>query len=125
MSNMSKAESQRKHRMNLFVVINNASTVGDCTPVKIFTDMEEAMFFLFEYEQKSIFKPIIMYEYTLINGSATFPKCFYRVNRGEKHLVEGIEKVPINSAEFQKNHPFLFDKFQSMFANSSENYRSC
>lgn len=110
--------------MNLFIIINNASTVGDSTPVKIFTDMEEAMFFLLEYEQKSIFKPIVMYEYTLLNGSATFPKCLYRVKRDEKHLVKGIEKVPIHPAEFQKNHPFLFDKFQSMFANSSEEYRS-
>jgi len=110
--------------MKLFIIINNASTVGDSTPVKIFTDLEEATAFLFEYEQKSIFKPIVMYEYTLVNGSASFPKCLYRVKRGETHLVEGLETVLINPVEFQKNHPFLFNKFQSMFANSTEEYRS-
>ena len=120
---LSKAELYTLRIMSVFILVNNASTVGDYTPIKLFTNFEEASKFLLAYEQKTVFKPIILYEYVLENGSATYPVCFFRVIRNKTYVVEGIEKIPVNPTEFRKNHPFLFDKTQSMFADSSEERR--
>ena len=112
-------------RMSVFLLINNASTVADYTPVRIFVHKQEAIAFLFAYEQATVFKPIVLYEYVLENGSATYPTCFYRVKRNDNRIVEGLETVPVNPTEFRKIHPFLYDKLQSMFASSLEDYRAC
>ena len=111
-------------QMSIFILVNNASAVGDTTPVRMFTNSEEAIKFLFAYEQKSVFKPVLLYEYVLENGSATYPICFYRVKRNETQLVDGYDKVAVVPTEFRKSHPFLFDKLQSMFDASTEEHRA-
>lgn len=99
--------------MRIFILVNNSTSVSDMTPARIFTNKEEAIKELYEYEQKSVFKQIVLYEYVLENGSATYPSFFYRVKRQYKSIVEGIEHFPVNQTEFRKNHPFIFDKFES------------
>ena len=110
--------------MSIFILVNNARSVGDTMPIRIFTNSEEAIKFLFAYEQTTVFKPILLYEYLLENGSATYPICFYRVKRNEKQLVDGYEKIAVSPTEFRKSHPFLFDKIQSMFDASTEEHRA-
>ena len=99
--------------MRIYLLVNNSTSVSDTTPAKIFTKKEEAIKELFDYEQKSVFKQIVLYEYVLDNGSATYPSFFYRVKREYKSIVEGLEQFPVNHKEFRKNHPFIFDKFES------------
>ena len=92
--------------MRIYLLVNNSTSVSDTTPAKIFTKKEEAIKELFDYEQKSVFKQIVLYEYVLDNGSATYPSFLYRVKREYKSIVEGIE-------QFRKNHPCMFDTFES------------
>ena len=100
--------------MSIFLLVNNNSTINDRTPMKIYTSFDKALAGLFELDMKSVFKPIVLYEYTLIDGVGKFPVCFYRVKRDSKHLVEGHERIPINQSEFTKIHPFVFDKYESI-----------
>lgn len=104
----------------MFLLINNAVTVADVTPTAIFVDRGQAMRALYEYEQVSVFKPILLYEYVLTDGIGKYPLCFYRVKRNWKSIVEGIEKVAVNQTEFKKQHPFIFDKLESIFEPSTE-----
>ena len=106
--------------MSVFLLVNNSSTVSDATPFKIFVDKGEAIRSLYEYEQVSVFKPIVLYEYVLENGNATYPIAFHRVKRNWKSLVEGVERIPVNPVEFRKQHPFVFDKLQSFTDSSHE-----
>lgn len=108
--------------MHLFLLVNNASTVRDATPVTIYTNYEEAIAGLAKYEQTTVFRPIILYEYVLENGSAIYPKWMYRRER-EGNQVE-LTKYPVNPTEFRKSHPFVWDKGQSMFASSLEDMRA-
>lgn len=104
--------------MSIYLLVNNSSTVGDVTPAKVFVEKGVAIRALHEYEQKSVFRPIVLYEYILEDGEATYPVCFYRVHRNKKGIVEGVEKIPIREYEFKKNHPFIFDKLESFFEPS-------
>ena len=110
--------------MSLFILINNSSTVKDGTPVKIFQNKEVAIQNLYEYEMKSVFKPILLYEYLFVDGQAQFPKWFYKVKRDSKGIVEGIEQTPVNITEYIKTHPFVFDKLESMFDASTRKERA-
>ena len=106
--------------MSVFLLVNNSTTVADVTPFKIFLDKGEAIRSLYEYEQVSVFKPIILYEYVLDNGNATYPIAFHKVKRNWKSVVEGIETIPVNPVEFRKKHPFIFDKLQAFTDSSGE-----
>jgi len=99
--------------MSVFLLINNSSTVKDVTPAKLFLDKETAIKALYEYEMKSVFKPILLYEYAMEDGVAEFPSFLYRVNRTTKNLVDGYEQIPVRVNEFIKKHPFIFDKLES------------
>ena len=105
--------------MSVFLLVNNASTVTDVTPAAIFLEKGAAIKALYEYEKASVFRPIVLYEYTLVDGFAQYPSCFHRVKRDWKSIVEGIETIPIQETEFRKMHPFIFDKLTS-FANPSD-----
>ena len=91
-------------RMSIFLLVNNSATVRDTTPIRIYTSYEEGSKGLRDHGQHSQFQPIVLYEYVLQNGSAEYPKCFYRLSRSDKQ----IETLPVNPSEFRKQHPFLF-----------------
>ena len=112
------------YRMSIFVLVNNSSIVNDVTPVKMFLTRELAIQALYDYEMKSVFKPVIMYEYTLKDGVADMPTCWYKIKRSNKGIVEGHERIPVNQKEYLKRHPFLFDKLESMFDASTQNERA-
>ena len=99
--------------MSVFLLINNSSTVKDVTPAKLFFNKETAIKALYEYEMKSVFKPIVLYEYRMENDIAEIPSFLYRIKRTSKNLVEGHEQIPVRVNEFIKNHPFIFDKLES------------
>jgi len=106
--------------MSIFLLVNKSTTVSDATPATVFVDKGQAIRALYEYEMATVFKPIVLYEYLLRDGFATYPSCFHRVKRNWKSVVEGIETVPINQEEFKKNHPFVFDKLESVRETSPE-----
>ena len=110
--------------MSIFLLVNNASSVADTTPAAIFTDKGLAIRTLYAYEQASVFRPIILMEYPLTDGVAKFPSCFHRVKRDWRSIVDGIETVSVNSAEFVKQHPFIFDKLESFLMPSNEGKRA-
>jgi hypothetical protein len=110
--------------MSVFLLVNNSSTVADTTPAAIFVEKGEAIRALYEYEKVSVFRPILLYDYPLKDGVALHPVCFYRVKRNNKGIVDGVETVPVNSAEFVKSHPFIFDKLESFLLPSNEGKRA-
>jgi len=99
--------------MSIFLLVNNSAQVSDVTPAAIFVDKGQAIKALYEYEQASVFRPIVLYEYVLTDGIATIPKCFHRVKRNWRLVVEGYETVPVHQVEFIKHHPFIFDKLEA------------
>jgi len=110
--------------MSVFLLVNNSSTVADTTPAAIFVDKGLAIRALYEYERASVFRPIVLYEYSLTDGVALHPECFHRVKRNNKGIVDGVETVPVNPAEFIKSHPFIFDKLESFLMPSNEGKRA-
>ena len=104
--------------MSIFLLVNNSAQVSDVTPAAVFLDKGQAIKALYAYEQASVFRPIILYEYSLQDGFATIPKCFHRVKRNWRLVVEGCESVPINPSEFVKAHPFIFDKLEAFTTSS-------
>ena len=106
--------------MSIFLLVNNSSTVSDVTPATVFVDKEQAFRALYKYEMASVFKPIVLYEYILTDGFAKYPSFFHRVKRNWKSIVEGIETMPVNHEEYKKNHPFVFDKLESVCETSPD-----
>jgi hypothetical protein len=90
-------------------------------PVQLFASYEDAIAGLRAYEQQSVFRPIVLYEYVFQNGSATYPSWFYRIEREGSQT--NLAKYPVNPTEFRKVHPFLFA--QPMTEASLEPYRAC
>jgi hypothetical protein len=110
--------------MSIFLLVNNSAQVSDVTPAAIFVDKGQAIKALYEYEQASVFRPIVLYEYVLTDGIARIPKYFHRVKRNWRLVVEGCETIAINESEFVKNHPFIFDKLEALTTPSSMRERS-
>jgi len=105
--------------MSIFVLVNNSTQVADVTPAALFLDKGQAIKALYEYEMASVFRPIVLYEYPLLNGVAMIPSCFHRVTRN-RLLVDGYETVPVNPTEFIKTHPFIFDKMEAFTTPSDK-----
>ena len=99
--------------MSIFLLVNNSPQVADVSPAALFVDKGQAIKALYEYEQASVFRPIVLYEYALVDGVATVPTCFHRVKRNWRLVVDGYETLPIHPSEFIKQHPFIFDKLKA------------
>ena len=110
--------------MSIFLLVNNSAQVGDITPAAVFLDKGQAIKALYEYEQTSVFRPIVLYEYVLTGGFATIPTYFHRVKRNWRLVVEGCETVPVNPTEFTKVHPFIFDKLEAFTTPSTMKERA-
>jgi hypothetical protein len=110
--------------MSLFLLVNNSAQVADVSPAALFLDKGQAIKALYEYEQASVFRPIVLYEYVLVDGVATIPKCFHRVKRNWRSVVDGCETIPINPSEFIKQHPFIFDKLEAFTTPSTMKERA-
>ena len=106
--------------MSIFVLVNNSTQVCDVTPAALFLDKGQAIKALYEYEQMSVFRPIVLYEYPLLDGVAMIPSCFHRVTRNWRRVVDGYETVPVNSNAFIKVHPFIFDKMEAFTTPSDK-----